>query len=416
MKAITTLALLFALFPGHSSLRAAELGLAEGLTAAGIANAAKGNVAQAKDLFMKALSRDDTCPDALFELAKIVDKEGDASSAGDLFQHAAQAYAQEAKPANALKRAEADKRARALNPTAAKLTVALEDYATDLDKIVKKINDAVTESTALDRINDLQLTNAVAPEKLPKFYAVAQAAKKKEVAAAAKMNEPKAPPNDNGGPLKKRRVAENPKQEGVTAPEVEKELKALGWTSVVGMWVKKGPGVYEATDAKLEAPKINGVIDFWVVKGGDGTVKAMVRSDPKNASSGFGGFGGGQGGGKEGGDGPSESDMTGYGTFYRGKDFKNYGYGERFGKGKKGGGPGGGFGGGFGITHLITTSINESNAKNHFQIKIDENSLDFYYNGTPTKYPANIKMSHTGNFVLDVNGTITVEAPRCTGQ
>ena len=407
LTALTVMAALgLNLMPAH----AAERGLAEGLTAAGIATAAKGNTSQAKELFFKALAHDDNCPDALYELAKIVDKEGDSAAAGDLYQHAALAFALEAKPANSLKRTDAEKRARTLNPVAAKLTAAFEDYAVDLDKIVKKLTDPITETSAIDRVNDLQLPGSIAPDKLPKFYAAAQAAKEKKAASAPKSDNPP-PPNDNGGPPKRRRVAENPKAEGATAPEIEKELKALGWATVTGTWVKKSTGVYEATDAKLEAPKTNGVIDFMVLKGGgEGTVKATVRTDPKNANTG--GFGGG--GGPGGGDGPSESDITGYGTFYRGKDFKTYGYGERN-KMKKGGG-GGGFGGGGSIIHLSTNTINEVAPKNHFQIKVDDNALDLFYNGSSINRIANTKFSHTGTFVLDVNGTVTLEAPRCSGQ
>ncbi|MEI6233017.1 MAG: hypothetical protein WCT04_08190 [Planctomycetota bacterium] len=409
MKRMSILALTLVLSVCVSVACAAERALADGLTAAGVATASKGGVAQAKDMFFKALAHDDTCPDALFELAKIVDKEGDSATAGDLFQRAALIYAQEGKAANATKRTEADKRAKALNPAAAKLAAAYEDYVLDLDKIVKKLPDPLTEASALERVNDLQLPSVLPPDKLPKFFAAAQAAREKKVAATTKKNsDDNQPPEGGGG--KKRRMQENPKAEGATDPDVEKELKALGWATVTGVWIKKSPGVYEATDAKLEAPKTNGAIDFWVLKsGGDGTVKATVRTDANAPRKG--GF---FGGGGPGGDGPSESDVQGYGIYYRGKDFKTYTYADRGGKGGKGGFGGGQFGGG-GVSHLGTFPISEANPKNRFTIHIDDTQIDYICNNVPT-HSSNPKMSKTGGFVLDVNGTVTLEAPRCTGK
>ena len=403
MKNSATIMAIAILTLGLSSAFSAERALAEGLTAAGIATASKGNAAQAKEIFYKALAHDDSCPDALFELAKIVDKEGDATTAGDLYQHAALIYAQEAKPGSALKRAEAEKRVRTLNPAAAKLSAAFEDYAADLDKVVKRLPDSLTETSAVERINELQLPTIIMAEKLPKFYSVAQAAQEKKV-AAAKANGDNPPPE--GGP-RRRRAMENPKVAGTTAPEVEKELKSLGWATVTGTWVKKSTGVYEATDAKLESPKTNGLIDFMIVKnGGEGTVKATVRTDTKNAAERGAGGGGGLGEGAG-----FENEMLGYGTFYRGKDYRNFGFGER--KLRRMGVGGGGAGT---ITPVGTFPINETFSKSRFTVKVEDNSIELSYNNVVTTRSSSPKLNHTGTFVLDVNGTVTIEAPRCTGQ
>ncbi len=387
MRNLATIVVIVAMAICVEPARAAERNLADGLAAAGTANATKGNTALAKDLFYKALAHDDSCPDALFELAKIVDKEGDASTAGDLFRRAALIYAQEGKPANAAKRAEAEKRAHTLNPAAAKLGTLFEEYATDLDKIVKKQPDALTEASALERINELQLPGVLPPDKLPKFYSVAQAALEKKAMVAKKIEDA---PSDT--PRKKRRPMESAKVEGVTAPDVEKELKALGWATVVGTWIKKAPGVYEATDAKLEAQKINGLIDFTVVKSSsEGTVKATVRTDSQA---------------------PSDYAVNGYGTFVRGKDFRNFGYGERLRPRLAAAGGGGGGG----LAPLGTFPITESAAKNHFTVKVDDNSLEFSHNNVVNSRATNPKLSHTGSFLIDVTGTVLIEMPRCGGQ
>ncbi len=383
---------------------AAERNLADALAAAGAATAAKGNTSQAKDLLYTALAHDENCPDALFELARIVDKEGDAATAGDLYQHAALVLAQEGKPAATGKRAEAEKRARVLSPIAMKLSAAFEDYASDLDKVVKKLPDPLTESTAQDLVNDLQLASILPPEKLPKFYSATPAA---QPAKPASSTADSTPPNNNQPGKRRRPEPEKPKAEGATAPEIEKELKALGWNTVAGVWIKKAPGVYEATDAKLEVAKTNGVMDFVVVKGGgDGTIKATVRTEPKSDNQGPPPGGGGPGGPP----GFGEPEMLGYGIHFRGKDFKNFGYGERggFGGRKRGGDNGG-------IVTLGTYPIADA-AKSHFTIKIDDNTLDLFYNDSRKNSVTNGKTTKTGPFVLDVIGTVTLENPRCSGQ
>src|SRR5262249_48332578 len=66
--------------------------------------------------------------------------------------------------------------------------------------------------------------------------------------------------------------------------EVERALKAAGWTSITGTWKKKSDGVYEVTDGKLEATKVNGGIKLMVDQGGSGSVSVMVRNAQKDPS------------------------------------------------------------------------------------------------------------------------------------
>ena len=60
--------------------------------------------------------------------------------------------------------------------------------------------------------------------------------------------------------------------------------------------------------------------------------------------------------------------------------------------------------------------INEALPKQHFTVKIEDVQLECYYNNNLTSRSANTRLPHTGTFVLDVNGTVTLEAPRCTGH
>ncbi len=64
-----------------------------------------------------------------------------------------------------------------------------------------------------------------------------------------------------------------------TASAIKEELKKAGWTVIGGSWKKKSEGLYEATNARLEAAIINGTIRFAVQKSGGGRVSAFVRNN-----------------------------------------------------------------------------------------------------------------------------------------
>ena len=61
-------------------------------------------------------------------------------------------------------------------------------------------------------------------------------------------------------------------------PEVEKALKAAGWTDIKGSWKKIKPNVYEVTDGSLETNKVDGTLSLTVDAGSKGTVGAYVRN------------------------------------------------------------------------------------------------------------------------------------------
>jgi hypothetical protein len=60
-------------------------------------------------------------------------------------------------------------------------------------------------------------------------------------------------------------------------PEIEKTLKAAGWTDIKGSWKKVKPNVYEVTDGKLETNKTDGSVSV-TIDGGRGLVGVYVRN------------------------------------------------------------------------------------------------------------------------------------------
>lgn len=351
---VITIALIFV---GAVALRAADRNLADGLATAGTAFAAKGNLTQAKDMFYKALAYDEECPDALFELAKIFDKEG-SPHACDFYQRAALNYAQDNKPANAVKRAEAERRIKVLNPSAPRLTAVFEEYAQELDRLVKKSKDNLTIDAASARAEELKLSTVLVPEKMPKFLAAAQK-----------------PAASSGPPT-------------ATPPEVERELKALGWTTITGVWVKKSAGVYETSNGKLEAAKTSGTIDLWVHGNFNGSVKACVRNGftPQNFM---------------------DMTLSGYGVMFKGKECRMYAPNEMVMKY---------FNGSMDPAMVKSEPISEAAPKHHAIVSVtNEGTLDFNVNDK-RKSVSNNKIPKTGGFMIEVSGTAVIENPRCAGQ
>jgi len=343
----------------------AERSMADGFAAAGAAQAANGKTEQAKDLLYKALVYDDSCPDALFELAKIMDKENNPLALA-FFQRAASLYEKESKPTPA-KKSEAEKRLKALDAYGPRLSLVMEEYALELDKIVKKLPDNSTRDAATERAATLGLGGLIPAEKLPKFLAAAQG------------------------------KSSAPEKNVAVAGDATKELKALGWTRVLGTVVKKSAGVYVLTDAKLEADKITGGIDVIVHKAGfDGNVVVTVRTDSNNA--------GGEEGGKKG-EGKKKKHnrdgVDGYGFLSNGDEFSLYTPAD---KGKT-------------AYPALFFSRNwpDAQAKAHLQVSITD-ALDLYLNDKREAHSGNTRISRSGTFVIEVQGTVTVEAPRCSGQ
>jgi hypothetical protein len=83
--------------------------------------------------------------------------------------------------------------------------------------------------------------------------------------------------------------AEPPAKAAAGVPlEVERALRAAGWTAITGNWKQLERNVYEVTDGRLDAQKTNGAINIAIQKGGTGTVAMFVRG-PNHALGALGG-------------------------------------------------------------------------------------------------------------------------------
>jgi hypothetical protein len=75
------------------------------------------------------------------------------------------------------------------------------------------------------------------------------------------------------------------REEAGVPPEVEKALRAAGWTAIKGTWKLVEKNVYEVTDGKLEAQKTNGIVFVVIRDGATGSVSLFVRRSFEDYSS-----------------------------------------------------------------------------------------------------------------------------------
>ena len=231
---------------GAPETPAVDPAIVAALVTQGLELAAKGKSESAQHTFLRALLLDEHNATALFEMGKLLEAEGGDGAAEFLLRAAAE-YAQQSRNASP-KAADAQARAAKLNSYLKQYHAQLEAYADELNRIVKKTTDENTYSEAALRVEELNLTQVVPADKLTAF--------RKTGAGAA---------GGIGG--------------GGVPPDVEKELKALGWTTIKGQWKKTADKGYEVTDGKLEAQKVNGTLQVWVRSGGTGSITAFVRND-----------------------------------------------------------------------------------------------------------------------------------------
>jgi len=352
--------------------RAADKTLAASLGAAAAKLAADGKPDKAKEICYKALANDEDAAEALYELGKIFEKEGKATTAADFLVRAARQLAKEeaGNPAFAGKHLDAERRVKALNPYAMRFTEAMTEYAGQLGAITKKVPDSLTQEEALDRIASLQLADIVPPEKLPAIEKPAQKNGKTTKTTTSV---------DEEGFIRrtKKEVVNN------VPLDVERALKNAGWTTITGTWKKKAENVYEVTDGKLEAPKVNGAVQVIVHKGGTGSVKVVVRDKHTEYSSTYYSYG------------------SGYGFRVQNgaKMFTPYNY----------------YGTTSGYRPSLEREIPLPGAKNRVAIQINEGALQLFVNDKRehnSKYP----LAKEGPFVIEVDGTVTIESPQAVGQ
>jgi len=323
--------------------------------AAGAAKLAADNKPEkARELCFKALANDEACPEALFELGKLLEKEGKPAAAANFFVRAAREWAKGAEmtPALQSKRLEAERRLMALNPHAAKYTAMLTEYSLELGAILKKNSESLSQDVASERVRTLKLREMVAADKLPKID--------KTAAAGGKAAGPALP------------------------IDVEKALKAAGWKDITGRWVKKAENVYEVSDGKLTAPMTNGALQLVIHKGGGGTVKAFVRNAHSDYFSSYYSYGSGYGASVEG---NSCKLFTPYN--YSGMVYRPYTERE--------------------------AALPESFPKHVILVQVIDGNLEITVNGK-REHRSNYKLSKDGPFMIEVEGTMTLEAPQARGN
>ncbi len=145
------------------SVFASEADLASSLAETGVALLAKGKPVQAQDAFYKALAHDARCGKALFELAKIYDKQGAKEEASSLYQRALVCSTDTAV------RSQASARYAALNPIGSKVTAAFKDYVKGLDAVVMAHPEIMTVDRCYERVRELGLATVLPKDDLPKL-------------------------------------------------------------------------------------------------------------------------------------------------------------------------------------------------------------------------------------------------------
>lgn len=343
--------------------------------------AEQGKTDKAKEMCFKALAYDSDCPEALYELGKIFEKEGNNTAAGDFLVRAAQQLGAEeaANPEFAKKRKDAEFRAQKLNPFSGQLSAAFAEYSDSLNAIVKKVPDSLTLEEACDRVDQLKLKTMVAPEKAPKFERpVAKAPEKPMTSRERAIAE-----------ITGQRV--KPETATVVPPEVERVLKDPqkgGWEKITGSWKKKAENVYEVTDGKLEAEKTNGAVMVTVYKDGtNGKVKITVRND--SSASGEDGF--------------FSSYASGYGIHYDKDGTKFYT-------------PSNSFSGNRYYSYLERTDPVPAGPKVQYVILVDDGKLDYQVNGVSKKKTGQLNITKSGPMVIQIEGTAIIEMPRAGGK
>jgi hypothetical protein len=346
--------------------RVSHAGEADALAEAAVSFLAMGKVDKAKDVLYRALAHDENCPLAIYELGKLFQTEGDNVSAVDFLQKTV--VLMQNKPEYSSKLVDAKARLQTLNPYAGNFTRVFEEYASDLGQICKRSNDSITCTEALDRVQCLHMAAFLPADKMPNI-----------------------PRPSKPAPIQPSKNTSSPAVAPAAVPlEIERTLKAAGWTSISGTWKKKSDGVYEVTDGKLEATKVNGGIKLMVDQGGSGSVSIMVRNGQKDLSKNKGMFGSSLG---------SMTMGTGFGVTI-GNDLsckvfvpQSFGMGD------------------INYSFLEHTTNLANLPKHEVLITVKDSELHMVVDGKKEKN-SYAKISKDGPFTVEVKGTMTIEDPK----
>lgn len=360
--------------------RAEDKAVAAMLGASAARLAAEGKPDKAKELCYKALANDEDAAEALYELGKMFEKEGMTTAAGDFLVRAARQFAKEeaSNPGFASKRLDAERRVKLLNPHAPRFAELMTDYAQTLGQICKKTPDSLTAEEAQDRINALHLADVVPPDKLPAIDSPKPVADQ----SASKPNP------GSGGPAPSGIRQPNPPAGASVPPDVERALKAAGWTTITGSWKKKSDNVYEVSNGKLETPKTNGALQVVIDKGSTGYIKVMLRNSQNQGTYYNGSY-----------------SASGYGFVVEGATAKIYS-------------PSGGYiySSSMGVYRpYLERDVPLPNPRNRLKVQISENKLEMFVNDGRV-HNSNYKLSKDGPFVIEIDGTWTIESPQAVGQ
>ena len=174
-------------------------------------------------------------------------------------------------------------------------------------------------------------------------------------------------------------------------PEVDRALRAAGWTSIVGNWKQVERNVYEVTDGRIEAQKANGALNIAIRKGSTGTVSIYVRCPKDHAPA------------HEGGE-----SAPGYGFVVKGSTFSLYSptlSEETSGKW---------------YPYKERTGTMVDSFKHIFTMEATTNAKGFtrltHYIDNKRERTCEYKITTEGVFVVLVQGTAILESPQAVGQ
>jgi hypothetical protein len=257
---------------------AADAAVAAALATSAAKLNADGKPEKAKSLCYKALAHDEACPVALYELATIFEKEGNNGAAATFFAQAVQHLGRAEASAETTRRLnDAKRRLQALNPFAGRLAALAEEYADEMNGILKKSPDTLTNQEIGARLAGMRLDRFVSADKLPRVSVPATAA----AGGAGEPGTSKRTLSGSGKSSSSSRRPAEPKVVAVAPPDVERALRAAGWANITGTWRLVKPNIYEVTDGLLESTKTNAQVSVLVHKGTTGTVGLYARYNPK---------------------------------------------------------------------------------------------------------------------------------------